>query len=228
MRVAVHCDDLGAGLDGDIRGRLNLVDQVLRHTAGKRFASNQHVDMTGIAGEVHRSLTCRVGASDNVDGLLLARHRLGQGRAIVDARSAELVGTRHVQLAVVDSGRDQADMAGHLLAVGHPDDLVLVVAADGGDPLGEELGFQSLGLDKGAVGELGSADTLREAEVVLNPRARPSLAAYRLALDDKGRQTLGGGVDSGGETGWAGADDNYVVELLLRLARHAELRGEVV
>ncbi len=94
--------------------------------------------------------------------------------------------------------------------------------------LGEEFGAEAIGLEEGAVGEIGSAETLGEAEVVFDLGAGAGLAADGLAFDDERAEAFGCGVDAGSEARGPGADDDDVVELLLGLARHAELGGEIV
>ncbi len=93
--------------------------------------------------------------------------------------------------------------------------------------LGEELGAKALGLNVGAVCEISAAKTAWEAEVVFDPGAGASLPAYGLAFDDEGAEALGGGIDARSEAGGTCAHDDDVIELLLGLARHAELGGEI-
>ena len=71
------------------------------------------------------------------------------------------------------------------LAVGHLDDLVLVVAADAGDLLGEEFGAEAIRLKESALGQFVSAETLGEAEVVFDLGAGAGLPADCFGLDDQ-------------------------------------------
>ena len=89
------------------------------------------------------------------------------------------------------------------------------------------LGAEPGRLRHRAVGEVGAGEALGEAEVVLDRRALPGLAARGVALDDDGLQPLGGGVHRGGEAGRAGADDAEVVERLLGPGAQAERVGEL-
>ena len=68
--------------------------------------------------------------------------------------------------------------------------MILVLAADAGHRLGQVLGAEAGGLQEGALGKLCSADSIREAEVVLDFRAASSLASGRLGLDEQGAQPL--------------------------------------
>ena len=59
----------------------------------------------------------------------------------------------------------------------------------------------------------GPADTVGEAEVVLDPRALPGLPAGRPPLDEHRAQALRRGVHGGAEPGRTTADDDDVVEV---------------
>src|ERR1700734_1509296 len=227
VAVAAHGDDLGAGFDGDVWRGGNLVDEVLGHALIEGVATYEHVDFAGVAGEVHSGLAGGVCAADDVDDLVLAGLCLGERGAVVDAGAGEFLGAGDVDLSVGDAGSDEGDMTGNLLPVGQLDDLVLIVAADAGDPLGEKFGTEAICLKEGAVGQVGSTETLGEAEVVFDLGARTGLAAYGLALDDKGAETLRGCVDACSEASWTGADYDDVIKLLLGLASHAKLGGKI-
>ena len=82
----------------------------------------------------------------------------------------------------------------------------------------EDFGAEPGGLRVDAGGELGAADAVREAGVVLDPRARPRLPARSERLDDERPQPLRSGVERGRQAGRAGSEDRDVVELVLRLA----------
>ena len=155
-------DDLGAGFDDDVGCGLDLVDEVLGHALFERRAADEHAHLAGVAGEVHGGLAGRVGSADDVDVLVGAGVGLGQGRAVEDAFAAQVFFAGDAEPAVVDAGGDEADAAGDLAAVGHLDDVVAVVGADGGDALGEELGAEALGLDVGALGELVAGEAFRK------------------------------------------------------------------
>ena len=65
----------------------------------------------------------------------------------------------------------------------------------------------------GAVGQLGPADAVREAEIVLDPRALPGLPPGRPSLDQDRAQALRGRVHGGAEPGRTTTDDDDVVEV---------------
>ena len=81
------------------------------------------------------------------------------------------------------------------------------------------LGAEAGHLRDRAMGEVRAGQSLREAEVVLDRRALPGLAAGRLALDDDRAQALRRRVHGGSQTRRAGADDADVVQRLLRPVR---------
>ena len=80
-----------------------------------------------------------------------------------------------------------------------------------------QLGAEPRDLGERALGEVGAAQALGEAEVVLDRRALAGLSARGLALDDDRAEPLGSGVHPGREPGRAAADDADVVERLLGL-----------
>ena len=80
----------------------------------------------------------------------------------------------------------------------------------------EDLGAKAQRLLMGAVGQLGAADALREAGVVLDPRARAGLASGSHAFENDRVQPLGGGVDRGSEPGRPRPNDDHVVKVSLR------------
>jgi len=78
----------------------------------------------------------------------------------------------------------------------------------------EDLGAEAQRLLVCTGGQLGAADALREAGVVLDLGAGPGLAAGRQALEHGGPQAFGGGIHRAGQAGRAGADDDHVVQLV--------------
>jgi hypothetical protein len=103
--ASLHRRDLGLGLDGHVRFRRQLVDQVLRHARRERLAAHEHRHRLGVAGEHHRRLPGRVAAADQVDGPAAEAERFGSGRAVVDAVAGEPVDARRPQPAPLDTVR---------------------------------------------------------------------------------------------------------------------------
>ena len=91
----------------DVRQRRELLDEVVRHRPLDRRAAHEHRHLPRVAGEVHGRLAGGVRRADDRDVLLRARARLGQRRAVVDARAGALGEPRRVVLAVGDARRDQ-------------------------------------------------------------------------------------------------------------------------
>ena len=114
-------------------------------------------------------------------------------------------------------------MGGDLAPVGeadHPRRAPHLQAGDVGR--GQDLGPELGRLAAGPVGELGAADPVGEAEVVLDPGALAGLPAGGLPLDQDGAQPLGGGVHGRAQPGRAAADDHRVVEAGGRGGRQAD------
>ena len=93
----------------------------------------------------------------------------------------------------------------------------------GGQHLGAELG----GLPAGPVGELGAGHAVREAEVVLDPRALPGLPAGGLPLDQHGAQPLRRPVHRAAQPGRAAADHDQVVEVGGRVGGQPDRGGDL-
>src|SRR5262249_55485767 len=72
-------------------------------------------------------------------------------------------------------------------------------------------------------GEGLTGDPLREAEIVLDARARSRLSTERPAVEHDHRQAFGGGVHRGGESSRSRADDCDIVRAVGTIdAHHAE------
>src|SRR5690606_18794920 len=82
------------------------------------------------------------------------------------------------------------------------------------DTLEGELSAEALSLLLEELRELEAADPLREAREVLDDVGRGDLAAGDLALEDDGLAPAARGVDGGGESRAASADDGDVVLIL--------------
>ena len=87
-------EDLGAGLDHDVGGGFDLVDEVLGHGLGERFAAEEHAHLAGVPGEVHGGLAGGVGTADDVDLLVGAGVGFGEGCSVEDAFAAEVLFVR--------------------------------------------------------------------------------------------------------------------------------------
>src|SRR5438067_10158420 len=112
-------------------------------------------------------------------------------------------------------------MRAQLAAIAHATEVVALLRPQPDDALGEELGAKPVGLQEGPLGELVTAESLREAEVILDPRAGARLSADCFRFHDQGPQALGCAVHAGRETRRSGADDDDIVELLTGLGAQA-------
>ena len=173
--------------------------------------------MRRVAGEEQRRLTGRVAAADDRDRVAAAELGLHQRGGVVHARALELLEPRDRQPAVLHAGRDQDRARPQLLAVVQPDRVVVGTLLErrraGRD---RELGAELLGLQDGAVGQLGAGDAGREAEIVLDARRRPGLAAGGERVQRERVESLRRAVHRRREAGGAGADDDQVADLVLR------------
>ena len=84
-----------------------------------------------------------------------------------------------------------------------------------------ELGAEADGLLLHVLDELGTLDALGPAGKVFDQGGDGELAAGLMALEDEGLEIGAGGVDGGGESGAAGAEDDGVADFVR--CRHTNL-----
>ena len=116
-RVAVHRRHAALAPHFDVRGLLDLLDQVVRHRGGQRFAANQHDHLARKFGKMHGRLARGIRAADDVYGLTLARQRFGRSAAIVNARALQLVDAGNIQRAPLHAHRQQQGVTRNLESV---------------------------------------------------------------------------------------------------------------
>ncbi len=80
----------------------------------------------------------------------------------------------------------------------------------------------------GTLGEVATADTAGEAEVVFDAGGPTGLSAHGVAFDECDREPFGRGVDGCGEPGRAGTVDRQVVFGGSRFADPAKVTGNLV
>ena len=131
-------------------------------------------------------------------------------RAVGDAAAGELLLAGDVELARVAAGGDDDRRRAVLAGVGLDHLHAVVLDADAVHRRVHHLGAEVLGLGEHHGGEVAAEDAL-EAGVVLDQLGVEQLAAGGLGLDDHGADLAAAGVEGGGETGRAGADDGDVV-----------------
>ena len=173
--VAAAADDLGADPDVDVRGRLELTDEVVRHARLERRRAHDEREAPRVPREMERRLPGRVRAAEDVDLLAGQPVRVRAGAAVEDAgagraSSAGMPSRRYVDAVArttaravtvapsesVATSRSRPSEGGHLL---HED-----------EPRAEDPG-----LLVGLACEQRAADAAREPEVVADQRARPRL-----------------------------------------------------
>ena len=95
---------------------------------------------------------------------------------------------------------------------------------------GQNLHAEALGLGHGPLGEVASAQAFGEPGVVLDLGAVPRLTAGNLLLDHDGADPFRGGIHRGGQSRRPAADDEQVVERLVRARYPAQSarRGPVL
>jgi hypothetical protein len=117
----------------------------------------------------------------------------------------------------------------HRPAVGADDPQLPVRAGEAHRGAGHrQVRPELLGLEERAVGQVLPGDAHREAEVVLDARARSGLAARRAGLEHQHVEPLGGRVDRGGQPGRPRAHHHEVVHVpVLGRAIEAERGGHL-
>ena len=89
VSVAVHFGDAGMRPQLNVGSLLDLVDQILRHGAGERFAAHQNDDAFCILGKIHGSLPGGIRAADHIDDLAFAGQGFRRAAAVIDSRTLQ-------------------------------------------------------------------------------------------------------------------------------------------
>ena len=203
--------------------------QVARHRRGQAVAPDDDADAARRARQVRRRLAGRVAASDHDHVLAAAALGVGRHGGVVDAGAREPRDVVGRELAPARPGGDD-DRAGER--------VLAVVEVDADEPLGaaRELDravearqdrVEAPRLQRRLARQLGAGDPGGEAEVVLDPRARPGLAAGRPRLGHERPQPLGPAVDGGREPRGPAAEHDEVEALAVDLRAQAELAGDL-
>ena len=98
--VAAAADDPGTEPDGDVRGGLDLVDQIVRHPGGQGRAADEQGDVGGVLGQVEGGLACGVGPADDEYVLAGDGWRHHACRAVEDAGADQAIEFGNVEVAV--------------------------------------------------------------------------------------------------------------------------------
>ena len=148
---------------------------------------------------------------------------------MVDAGAAEAVDADRVELAPARPGRHHQRARQYVLAVVEvdPDQALGPVGELHRAVVAGERRVEAARLQRRFRGQLAAADPGREAEVVLDPRARPGLAARRPGLDHQRPQSLRAAVDRRRQSGRPGAEDDQVEALAVDLGAQAQLTRDL-
>ena len=170
-----------------------------------------------MVGEVKRRLSGRVGSTDDRDPAALIPRRPARWGAVAHASADQLLDARDVEATVGDPCRDQATARPDGRAARELDLHASVRLRTGvcDENPAQELRSQALRLAMGAIGESGAADSIGEAGIVLDPRARARLAAGSMDLDDQRSLPLRGGVDRRRQARRPGAENDQVIVAVL-------------
>lgn len=104
---AASVRDLAVAGDRDVRGRLELTDQVLGHRLAQRSTTDEDGHVLCELREVYRGLSRRVATADDDDVLVLHFPGDGGRSAVVDACARVLVDRLDPEAAIRDARRDQ-------------------------------------------------------------------------------------------------------------------------
>ena len=232
MAVAARGRHLARGEDVDDRRCVDAVDEVARHRRLEVGRPHDHHHPPGVLGHVERRLPRGVGRADDVDVVVDDLARVAGVGAVVDAAAGECVEPLRLQAAVGDAGRDD-----HRAGLDRRTTVRVAVEhhRTHRPPLLERdhvagqhhLGAEPLHLRHRPVGQVGAAEALGEAQVVLDRGARAGLATGSLPLDHDRAQPLGRRVDRRGQAGGTAADDAHVVQRLPGLGAQAERAGQL-
>ncbi len=212
----------------DVVRRADLVDQILRHAAGQRFAADEHDDVLGVSGEVHRCLACRIGTTNNVDVLPLHRFAFGHGGPVIDAGSGELVDSFGLEPAVGNPCGDEQCAAAQLAAIAQ-------LHAAGRSFCSElhhflcrqDLDTEPSCLAYGPACQLPAGQASRKAEIVLDARAHSRLPSGSMPFDNQGTQTFRSAIDRRSQPRRTGANNDEIIEGLIRAGLQPHPLGDL-
>lgn len=225
--VTLGSDHLRARAHGDLRILFDLLNQVVGHRGFERVAANENGDGPSSAGEIDRSLACRIGAADYVHILLAAPCSFGDGRSVVNPSAGVGIESRRRKLAIGNTCRQDDRMSVDRRTVvethcaGRAVDFQTGDVASG-DDFGAELGC----LAPRPIGQLCAGDSVGEAEVVLDPRTLAGLTACRPPFDENRPKPLRSAVQGSSQTRRAAADDNEIVKVFGESGTQPEFVGK--
>src|SRR6267143_2433372 len=186
MSVAFQTYDLRPWVQLDLWMCFDPAYQVARHGFCETVATNEHVHALRGLREEHGRLARGVGAAHDGDLFVSAELRFHTGGGVVYAGALEARQILDREAPILDPARDD-DGAGEQRIAGGRTALYAVwlrAAVEPGDlPRDEDLRAKLLRLIVCAACQLLAGDAEREAEVVLDARARSRLTAGRVPFD---------------------------------------------
>src|SRR6202034_930981 len=212
MSFAMNLGHAGMGPQLNVRRLFNLVDQILRHGAGERFAAHKNNDALGVAGEVHGCLSRRVRAAYHVDDLTLTGQGFGCAATVVNSGTLQPVDPRSIQAPPLHASRDHQRVARNLASIHKLDDSVRAFDTDADNFLRRQDFYpETLGLHDGTPGEIGAAEATGKSKIVFDARAHAGLTTGSFALNHHGVQTFGSSINGSGQAGRTTAHDRTIV-----------------
>ena len=186
---------------------LGLVEQLLLQDllGAQRVAAVDQGYLRGDVGQVQRLLDRCVAAADDGD-LLVAVEEPVAGRAGGHALTLELLFRFHAEVLRRRAGGDDQGIAGVTLAVALELERPLA-EVDLGDIVEHDLGLEALGVGQHARHQVGALYAVVVAGPVVDVGRRHELATLFHAGDQYRAQVRARGVDRGGVTGRARAQD---------------------
>jgi hypothetical protein len=196
----------------------------MRHRRLELLCPHDDAHAAGEQGEVGRRLPGRVAAAHDDDILAAAALGIPGHDRVVHAGAAEALDAVGLELTPLGSGRHHHRAGEHVLPV------VEVDAHEALRAIGQlhramearEHRVEAARLERRVARQLRAGDAGREAEVVLDARARAGLSAGSPGLCHERAQALGAAVDRSRETRGAGAEHDEIEAPAVDLRAQAE------
>ncbi len=225
--------DLRLGQHLDVRLCLDALDQVARHGGIQIVAPREQRDLAHVARQEDRRLAGRIAGADERHLLVPAKSRLDRRGPIMDGGSFELRQVRQVETAVARAAGDHDGACMHCLAIADGHRIASARQAGGAEQLrlvgDNHLDAEFLCLIVGTRHQGHSRNAGRKAEIVFDARGGACLSAEGAAIENDRRKPFRGGIDRGGQTRRAGADDGHVVDFVrVHWPQQADTAGEFV
>src|ERR1700722_2845560 len=172
----------------------------------------------------HGRLPGRVAGPDDHDRSVTTQQRFLIGRGVIHTVAVERIDPRYGQAAITCSGGQHRGAAdGHGVVAEHDLELSAVGFQPDSFRGHRNARAELVGLQERPFGKVRAGDSARKAQIVLNPRRRPSLAANGDSLYRRSPQAIRSAVHRSAQTGWTGAHYDQVA-FVADYVRAAETR----